>query len=198
MKRKISRIILSIIAISVVCSVPLVTGHAAMTDETEVETTEVMTTENTTEVTMELAAEETTKVEETSTEVATTQKEATTKEVTSKKYKEETTKSAPTEKTTDLDGEWRTFTATAYCGGSCCNGQWAGSPTASGTYPKANRTIAVDPNVIPLGTVVEIEGMGTYIAEDTGSAIKGNIIDIYFDSHSGANNFGRRTIHIRW
>ena len=90
MKKKISRIILSIIAISVVCSVPLVTGHAAMTDKTEVETTEVITTENTTEVTMELAAEETTEVEETSTEVATTQKEVTTKEVTSKKYEEET------------------------------------------------------------------------------------------------------------
>lgn len=83
------------------------------------------------------------------------------------------------------------FKLTAYCSCSKCCGKWAGSPTASGVMPKANHTIAVDTSVIPFGTKVMING-NTYVAEDTGSAIKGNKIDIYFDSHSKALNFGVR------
>jgi 3D (Asp-Asp-Asp) domain-containing protein len=70
--------------------------------------------------------------------------------------------------------------------------------TRSGTICKQGRTISVDPSVIPLGTKVEIESAsypqinGVYVAEDTGSAIKGHIIDIYFDSKGAANDFGRR------
>lgn len=198
--KKLSRIILCVIAILVVASVPLVTGSAKTTDneETTLATTEVKTTETTTEVTTELETEETTEVEITSTtQVSTTQKEVTTKETTSKK-KENTTKTAPTENTTEGTGNWKQFTATAYCSCSICCGQWSGGPTASGTYPRAGRTIAVDTSVIPLGTTVEIKGMGTYVAEDTGSAINGNKIDIYFGSHSDALNFGRRTIYVRW
>ena len=81
------------------------------------------------------------------------------------------------------------FKLTAYCACSKCCGEWAGSPTASGVMPKANRTIAVDTNVIPFGTKVVING-NTYVAEDTGGAIKGNKIDVFFDSHSKALNFG--------
>lgn len=84
------------------------------------------------------------------------------------------------------------FTATAYCGCSKCNGKWTGMPTASGTGYSANETIAVDPRVIPLGSKVYIEGVGVRIAQDTGSAIKGNIIDIYHNSHKEALNFGRK------
>lgn len=75
------------------------------------------------------------------------------------------------------------FRLTFYCGCVRCNGKWAGGPTASGTTPQQGRTIAVDPSVIPLGSRVYIEGFGTYIAEDTGSAIKGNRIDVYRDDH---------------
>lgn len=89
------------------------------------------------------------------------------------------------------------FTATAYCGCRKCNGKWTGQPTASGTGYKAGRTIAVDPKVIPLGSRVEINGKGGYIAEDTGSAIKGNIIDIYFNTHSEALQFGRRKVNVK-
>lgn len=81
------------------------------------------------------------------------------------------------------------FKLTAYCSCSKCCGKWAGSPIASGTMPKANHTIAVDTSVIPFGTKVIING-NTYVAEDTGSAIKGNKIDVFFDSHSKALNFG--------
>ena len=55
--------------------------------------------------------------------------------------------------------------------------------------------IAADPRVLPLGTVVEIIGMGTYVVKDTGGAIKGNRIDIWMPS--GAMKFGRRTVMLR-
>ncbi len=81
------------------------------------------------------------------------------------------------------------FRLTAYCNCSKCCGKWAGGPTASGTMPKEGRTIAVDPKVIPLGTKV-VFNENTYTAEDTGSAIKGNRIDVYYNSHSEAMNHG--------
>lgn len=81
------------------------------------------------------------------------------------------------------------FKLTAYCNCRKCCGRWAGGPTASGTMPAEGRTVAVDKKVIPLGTRVYIEGYGEFIAEDTGSAIKGNRIDIYMDSHYDARNF---------
>lgn len=73
-----------------------------------------------------------------------------------------------------------------------------GTRTASGTRVTEGRTIAVDPNVIPIGWWVYIEGLGFRRAEDTGGAIKGNKIDVYYDSLSNARNFGRksRTIYV--
>ena len=81
------------------------------------------------------------------------------------------------------------FKLTAYCNCKKCCGKWSGGPTASGKMPKAGRTIAVDPKVIPLGSKVVINGK-TYTAEDTGSAIKNKRIDVYFNSHQAALNFG--------
>lgn len=66
-----------------------------------------------------------------------------------------------------------------------------GNNTASGTEPKAGRTIAVDPDVIPLGTHVMIDGH-EYVAEDTGGAVKDNVIDIFVDSEDEAIKKGRR------
>lgn len=68
----------------------------------------------------------------------------------------------------------------------------AGSKTASGAIVSEGRTIAVDPDVIPLGWWVYIEGIGFRRAEDTGRAVKGNIIDVYFDSSSTVRKFGRK------
>ena len=62
--------------------------------------------------------------------------------------------------------------------------------TASGTLATPNRTIAVDPKLIPIGSEV-IVGSKSYIAEDTGSAIKGNKIDICVASHSEGIQKGR-------
>ena len=94
--------------------------------------------------------------------------------------------------------------ATAYCACRECCGIWAdkrptdenGKPivyTATMTVAKQGRTIAVDPTVIPYGTELEIDGV-VYVAEDCGRAIKGNRIDIYFDNHAEAQEFGRRSL----
>ncbi|MCD8020066.1 MAG: 3D domain-containing protein [Clostridiales bacterium] len=82
-----------------------------------------------------------------------------------------------------------TVRTTGYCNCSSCAGQWAGSATASGKMPRANHTIAVDKNLIKLGTKVQI-GNIMYVAEDTGGAIKGKRIDIYYSSHSKAMAHG--------
>ena len=87
-----------------------------------------------------------------------------------------------------------TFNASAYCGCASCCGS-AGGHTASGTTPRAGRTIATDPSVIPLGSKVLIDGK-EYIAEDTGGAIGGKRIDIFFSSHSEALQFGRRSVEV--
>ena len=81
------------------------------------------------------------------------------------------------------------FKITAYCGCTKCCGKWADGITASGTTAQAGRTLAVDPNLIPLGSSVIIDGH-TYIAEDTGGAIKGNKIDMFFNTHSEALSWG--------
>ena len=89
------------------------------------------------------------------------------------------------------------FLITAYCPCYDCS-EGYGKITSTGKIPKQGRTIAVDPKVIPYGTKVKIKGLGTLIAEDCGGAIKGNRIDIYFESHADTERFGvqRRTVFI--
>ena len=86
-------------------------------------------------------------------------------------------------------------TATAYtpwCAG--CSGV-----TATGMNVKANpnaKVISVDPSVIPLGSKVYIEGLGTYLAADTGGAIIGNRIDVLMATERAALQFGRKHIKL--
>lgn len=87
-----------------------------------------------------------------------------------------------------------TFELTAYCGCVNCCGK-SDAITATGTRATQGRTIAVDPKVIPYGTEVVINGH-TYIAEDCGGAIGGNRIDIYFENHQDAINFGRQSANV--
>ena len=77
------------------------------------------------------------------------------------------------------------FTLTYYCSCSRCGG----GRTATGTKPKADKTIAVDPKVIPYGSKVKI-GKKTYIAEDCGGAIKNKRIDVFVSSHDEALKLG--------
>ncbi len=80
---------------------------------------------------------------------------------------------------------------TAYCKENyphiCNDGD--SSRTASGTIPTVGKTVAVDPKVIPYGSEVIINGH-TYIAEDCGQAVKGNRVDILFETHAEALDFG--------
>ncbi|NPV52336.1 MAG: 3D domain-containing protein [Firmicutes bacterium] len=91
-------------------------------------------------------------------------------------------------------------TATAYDACPRCTGKGEEHPafgvTAAGHLARVDHTIAVDPDVIPLGTWVYIEGMGIYRAEDTGSAIKGHRIDIFMSTHEEALKFGIRELNI--
>ena len=61
-----------------------------------------------------------------------------------------------------------------------------GYNTASGVYPRAGRTVAVDTKFIPHGTLLYIEGVGFRMAEDTGGDIKGNRLDIFVDTREEA------------
>lgn len=88
------------------------------------------------------------------------------------------------------------YELTFYCPCERCVGKKKVVRTATGTIPKANRTIAVDPAKIPLGSIVFIEGYGYFIAEDTGSAIKANKIDIYVNSHEEALQLGRKHANV--
>lgn len=77
----------------------------------------------------------------------------------------------------------------------------AGSRTASGTRARVG-AVAVDPSVIALGSKLYIESTDSWpsygyaVAEDTGGAIKGNRIDLFFNSNATANKFGRRTVKV--
>ena len=84
-----------------------------------------------------------------------------------------------------------TATLTAYCPCVKCCGKSDGI-TASGTQATAGRTVAVDTRLIPYGTEISIDGK-TYIAEDCGGKVKGYTIDVFFNSHEEALNFGRQT-----
>lgn len=88
-----------------------------------------------------------------------------------------------------------TVKTSAYCSCAVCCGQWAGSPTASGVYPTANHTLAVDANnpYVPIGTKIKMNGI-TYTVEDTGNfAQYGVQFDVYHDDHASALIWGHKT-----
>lgn len=91
-------------------------------------------------------------------------------------------------------GSAQAFSATAYT--------HTGNRTATGAWPKVGM-IAVDPRVIPLGSTVYVEFPapysylnGNYRAADTGGRIKGNIIDVFFETEGQCRNFGRRQVKV--
>jgi uncharacterized protein YabE (DUF348 family) len=86
--------------------------------------------------------------------------------------------------------------STAYT--ASCNG--CSGVTTTGINLKANpgvKVIAVDPSVIPLGSKVYVEGYGYAVAADTGGAIRGNKIDVFFSSKSDAYSWGRKSVKVK-
>ncbi|GAA0467310.1 ubiquitin-like domain-containing protein [Alkalibacillus silvisoli] len=100
-------------------------------------------------------------------------------------------------------GEFKEFTSTKYTANcsSGCTGQTAtGVDVTNSIHYDGMRIVAVDPNVIPLYSTVEVKTPNetfTAIALDTGGAIVGNKIDILVDSQSEAMNWGFRTVQVR-
>ena len=104
--------------------------------------------------------------------------------------------------------EWVEFEATAYCSCSKCCEEWAlNRPTdengneivcgAAGVKLIEGISISSDWSVLPKGAKVEIQGMGYYIVQDQGAAIRGNKIDVYFENHKNALEFGRKKVMLR-
>ncbi|AVM24108.1 LysM peptidoglycan-binding and 3D domain-containing protein [Bacillus pumilus] len=119
-------------------------------------------------------------------------KEQTTKKAAPKK---ETAKAESSSASQSVQKEM-TVTATAYT----ANDGGISGITATGVNLNKNpqaKVIAVDPNVIPLGSKVYVEGYGEAIAADTGGAIKGNKIDVHVPSKSQAKNWGVKSVKVK-
>jgi 3D (Asp-Asp-Asp) domain-containing protein len=67
-----------------------------------------------------------------------------------------------------------------------------GHPTKSGVMPVAGYTVAADPNVLPIGSIVHIDGLGERIVHDIGPAVRGLVLDVYVTSCADARLWGRR------
>jgi len=95
--------------------------------------------------------------------------------------------------------EWRRMVATAYTNGPESTGKRPGHPaygiTRSG-LPTRPGVVAVDPDVIPLGSIVWVESYGLAVALDTGSAIRGMRVDVWFEDLQTAREWGRREVWV--
>ncbi|WIG25332.1 cell wall-binding protein EntB [Bacillus toyonensis] len=132
-------------------------------------------------------------------EIARAKEEAKAREI--EKAKEEAKAKEESKNNTQSAKRELTVVATAYTADPSENGTYGGRVlTAMGHDLTANpnmRIIAVDPKVIPLGSKVWVEGYGEAIAGDTGSAIKGNRIDVLMGLKSKAMNWGRQTVKVK-
>jgi len=84
---------------------------------------------------------------------------------------------------------------TAYCPCEKCCGEWADGYFADGT-PVGGLVVAAPKN-IPFGTKLDIPGYGIAVVRDRGGAIKGNKLDVYFDTHQEALNWGVQYLEVR-
>ena len=91
---------------------------------------------------------------------------------------------------------WQEFECTGYSSNDISQG--TNNTTASGFKCDSGLPIvAVDPDIVPLYSIVEIEGLGAFVALDTGGLIKGNRLDVLFDSKEEALRFGRQNLYVR-
>ncbi|MBM7097441.1 peptidoglycan-binding protein [Bacillus sp. H-16] len=158
------------------------TLHAALTGSNETAKEEETTSE-------EAPAEESTESEEPA------QEESSSEEPAQEEATEETTSGSEEESSSEVQSviEMEATAYTAYCDG--CTGI-----TYTGQDLRANpdkKVVAVDPDVIPLGSKVYVEGYGEAIAGDIGGAIKGNRIDLHMATKEEALEFGRQTVEVQ-
>jgi 3D (Asp-Asp-Asp) domain-containing protein len=83
----------------------------------------------------------------------------------------------------------------AYCPCEKCCGEWADGFFADGS-PVGGKAIAADTSIYPMGTVFDVPGYGVAVVKDRGGAIKGNKLDLYFNTHQDALNWGRQFITV--
>jgi 3D (Asp-Asp-Asp) domain-containing protein len=104
-----------------------------------------------------------------------------------------------------IEGEERvslgTFVVTAYTNGYESTQKHKGEKgygiTRSGAKTVEGITVSADPRVLPLGSVIEIEGYGQRIVQDTGGAIKNKKLDLFFEDLEDAKNFGRQKLTVK-
>lgn len=66
-----------------------------------------------------------------------------------------------------------------------------GPRTKAGTTPAAGHTVAADPRVLPIGSIVRIEGLGERQVHDVGAAVRGRVLDVYVEDCAEAREWGR-------
>lgn len=97
--------------------------------------------------------------------------------------------------------EWKTYIVTAYDLSYQSTGKRPGDKgfgiTKSGEPVKQDRTVSADLDILPIGTVIDIETVGVRVVTDSGSAIRSNRLDLYIESHKEALQFGKRRLKVR-
>jgi len=199
-QNELANIDMSNVVIEVIEDEPVIVVEEPKTEEVKVETP----------TKQEVKKEEKKEVKKTTTTTKTVTSTAARSLATSRSWNAGVRESKPGVITTD-DGKEIKYKkvidvyATAYCACKSCCGKSPSHPaygiTAMGTKA-AHGTVAVDPRVISLGSKLYIEGIGsTYDygysqALDTGRSIKGNKIDLYFESHSEALKWGKKKVRV--
>ena len=91
----------------------------------------------------------------------------------------------------------RTFRVTAYCPCEKCCGRFADGITASGHVIKPGDRFVAAPKGIPFGTILTIPGYGKVLVEDRGGSITDGRLDVYFDTHQEALNWGVQILKVK-
>ena len=90
------------------------------------------------------------------------------------------------------------YLCTAYCAEEYPHVCGGNGVTASGTSPVPGITAAADWDVLPAGSVIYIEGVGIRVIEDTGSAVKGQALDVLVETHDEAVRWAGYGVHRVW
>lgn len=98
-----------------------------------------------------------------------------------------------------VEDEYETIlmNVSGFCKGICCCGKWADGQTASGHWIQFGDKFVAAPLEYSFGTIMDVPGYGIVPVLDRGGAIKDNKLDLYFDDHQAALNFGRQQLKVK-